>query len=82
MLLKPMRSAVRTGDIDGFGFVVIAGCDSEFDTIAFNESAESIGSDGRLMNEDIFGIVIGFDESEAFAVVEPLNDTGESLFRH
>jgi hypothetical protein len=76
------RSAVRAGDIDGSGFVVITGCDGEFDEIAFNKSAESIGSDGRLMNEEIFGTVIGFDESEAFAVVEPLNNTGESLFCH
>jgi hypothetical protein len=82
ILFGLQRSAVRAGDIDGSGFVVITGCDGEFDEIAFNKSAESIGSDGRLMNEEIFGTVIGFDESEAFAVVEPLNNTGESLFCH
>jgi len=76
------RSAVDAGDVNGLCFVVIAGGDSELYAIAFEESAIAVGSDGRLVDEEILAAVVGLDEAEALAIVEPLHNARESLFRH
>lgn len=76
------RSAVDAGDVNGLCFVVIAGGDSELYAIAFEESAIAVGSDGRLVDEEILTAVVGLDEAEALAIVEPLHNARESLFRH
>lgn len=82
VLLGAERGAVGSGDIDGLGFVVVAGGDGELNAIAFEEGAETVGSDGRVVNEEVFSAVVGLDEAESFGVVEPLDDAGEPLLRH
>ena len=62
--------------------MVVAGGDGELDAIAFVESAVTVGSDGRLVDEEIFAAIVGLDEAEALGVVEPHNNAGEPLFRH
>jgi len=76
------RSAVDAGDANSLGFVVVASGDSELDAIAFEESAVAVGSDGGLVDEEILAAVVGLDEAEALAIVEPLHNARESLFRH
>ena len=74
--------AVGGGDVDGLGLVVVAGGDGELDAIAVVEGAVAVGCDGGLVDEEILAAVVGLDEAEAFAVVEPLHHAREPLFRH
>lgn len=76
------RSAINASYINGLGFVVVASGDGELNAIAFKEGAVTFGSDGRLVNEEIFTTIIGFDETETLAIVEPLDYARESLFGH
>ncbi|KAL5122575.1 hypothetical protein HKD37_02G003336 [Glycine soja] len=76
------RGAVDAGDVDGLGLVVVAGGDGELDAVALEEGAVAVGSDGGLVNEEILAAVVGLDEAEALAIVEPLHHARESLFRH
>lgn len=76
------RGAVDASDVDGLGLVVVAGGDGELDAVALEEGAVAVGSDGGLVNEEILAAVVGLDEAEALAIVEPLHHARESLFRH
>lgn len=76
------RGAVDASDVDGLGLVVVSGGDGELNAVALEEGAVAVGSDGGLVNEEILAAVVGLDEAEALAIVEPLHHARESLFRH
>ncbi|KAL2333804.1 hypothetical protein Fmac_015017 [Flemingia macrophylla] len=76
------RAGLEGCDVDGLGLVVVAGGDAELDAIALEEGPVAVGSDGGLVDEEILAAVVGLDEAEALAVVEPLYHSRESLFRH
>lgn len=67
--------SVRTGDIDGLGFVIL-GDHEELDGLALVQGAKAVGFYGGLVDEQIFAAVVGADEAEALVVVEPTNRTG------
>lgn len=76
------RGAVDASDVDGLGLVVVSGGDGELNAVALEEGAVAVGSDGGLVDEEILAAVVGLDEAEALAIVEPLHHARESLFRH
>ena len=64
------RSRVDAGYVNGLGLVVVASGDSELDSIALEESAVAVGSDGGMVNEEILAAVVGL-EAEALAIFKP-----------
>ena len=49
--------------------------------IAFGQTAVTLGSDGRMVDEYVLATLM-LDEAEAFLVIEPLNGAGNSFFTH
>jgi len=47
--------------------------DEVLDSLTGGQGAEAIGSDGREVNKEISGTVLGSDVSETLVLVEPLN---------
>src|SRR5216684_5304699 len=49
--------------------------DVEADLLAFSESAETLGGDGRVVAEDVLATIVLRDETKALRIVEPLHGT-------
>ncbi|KAL6007632.1 hypothetical protein ACLOJK_033131 [Asimina triloba] len=75
--------AVRTADIHGLRPPIVAALHLEFHRLALRQAPEAVGSDGSLMDEQIFAAVVRGYESEPLLAAEPLHDAGRSLpLRH
>jgi hypothetical protein len=49
--------------------------DFKFYTLAFSKSFETIASDGREVNENVFATIFWSNETETFRFIKPLNAT-------
>ncbi|MFS8031415.1 hypothetical protein Hanom_Chr17g01545691 [Helianthus anomalus] len=72
------RTFIRTGDVSSLGTAIRSGLNDELHRLTVAEAAETVGSNGRLVNEELFTAVFRRDETEAFGVVEPLDGAGLS----
>jgi hypothetical protein len=77
-LLLLERSAAWSSDFVGLELPVVSRLDFELNRIAGCQTPEAFGEDGHLMDENIFAVVIGSDETVAFGIVEPANLSGQS----
>src|SRR5258708_7469644 len=75
----PRRSADRT-DRDGL-LALRAFLDLELDLLVLLEGLEARTLDLGEMGEEVLAAAVGFDEAEAFGVVEPLHGTGAHCLR-
>ena len=61
-------------EVRGLG-ALLALLDIVFDLRALIESAETLGLDCGVVNENICGLIVSLDEAEALVSVEPLDST-------
>jgi hypothetical protein len=66
-------SAIGSRNLDGLGTAIVVGLDLELDRFLGSEAAETLRSDGGLVNEEIVAVVLGSDEAEALLAVKPLD---------
>jgi hypothetical protein len=48
--------------------------DLVLDALVFLQRSESLGFDAAVVSENVAAAIIGFDESESFCLIEPLNN--------
>src|SRR5690242_16873620 len=70
---EPRRSSLAELRHVFGGRALLALDDVELDTLAFGQGLEARPLNGRMMNEAVLLSVLGSDEAEPLAVVEPLD---------
>lgn len=66
------EAAVGAGDVEGLDAAVLVLGDVVLNWLVLSEGSESLGVNGRLVDEDILRTISGGDEAEAFLGVKPL----------
>ena len=61
----------RSRDTDSTGTSLLVFFDDKLDSLSVGQTTESLGLNGRLMDENIIGTVVGVDKAKALDSVEP-----------